>query len=141
MSNLTGAGLLTGKWPAVVRKYRATERLVEVEIPGITDGHEDPLLAEIEYPIGDKSAVDPKTEIEILEGDKVWIEFIQGDPRYPLITGYRNPASGNDAGTRRWRHKAVEILAEETITLKVGDSTITLTGGSIKVESGRIDLN
>jgi hypothetical protein len=140
VSNSTGSGRLAGKWPAQVKSYNPERRTCEVDIPGITDGDEG-LEAQIEYPIGDKSASGVKTEIEILAGDKVWIEFIQGDPRYPLITGYRNPASGNDTGTRRWHHKAIEVVADETITLKVGGSTITISSGEITLKSGRINLN
>lgn len=141
MSNSTGSGRLAGKWPAVVQSYDGGSRTCVVSIPGVTDGAEEGLVAEIEYPIGDKSSRDPQTEIEILAGDLVWIEFIQGDPRYPLITGWRNPGGGNAVGTRRWHHPAVEVLADGRIRLQVGPSSIELTPSGIVLSGPRIDFN
>lgn len=151
------SGLLVGKWPAVITKYSAVTRECHVSIEGQTNGGEDGLLAEIEYPIGDKSRHATMTEIEILEGDLVWVEFIQGDPRAPLITGWRNPTVGNDVGWRRWHHKNVQILSDEqmrlesgktiliaagdSIVIQVGGSTITLTPGDITAIAGQINLN
>jgi hypothetical protein len=99
-------------------------------------------LAEIEYPLGDKSRSGANaTEIEITAGDTVWIAFIGGDPRYPIVTGYRNPQAGNAVAWRRWHHKNIELIADETLRLVVGSSEIVITSGSIKAKSGRIDLN
>lgn len=152
-----GSGLLSGKWPAVIKSYDGDSRTCEVGIPGITDGAETDLVAEIEYPIGDKSRHATMTEIEILVGDKVWIEFIQGDPRYPIITGWRNPTKGNSVDWRRWHHANMQLLtdnemhlnsdglifisAEDKITLQVGGSTITMTPDSITLVAGTINLN
>ena len=98
--------------------------------------------AEIEYAIGDKSAhASYPTEIESLPGDTVWIAFIGGDPRYPIVTGYRNPQSGNTSDWRRIHNANVELLADGTMRLKVGSSEIVLTPDSIKLTAGRIDLN
>ena len=156
MSN-TGSGLLSGKWPAGGTSYDAESRTCEVSIPGVTDGAEGGLIAEIEYPIGDKSRHETMTEIEILPGDKAWVEFIQGDPRYPLITGWRNPTTGNSVGWRRWHHANMQLLtdaemrlqsgglvhvsAKDSITLQVGNSTITLTPGDITQLASMINLN
>lgn len=156
MSN-TGSGLLTGKWPAVVVSYDQDSRTCAVSIPGQTDGAESALIAEIEYPIGDKSRHATMTEIEILPGDLVWVEFIQGDPRFPLITGWRNPTVGNSKDWRRWHHANIELLidgqmrtlsqgtiyeeAKTSITLKVGGSTLIMDGSSITLKAGKINLN
>lgn len=153
----TGGGLLAGKWPAVVTSYDGDTRTCEVSIPGITDGAEGGLIAEIEYPIGDKSRHETMTEIEVLAGDKVWVEFIQGDPRHPLITGWRNPTIGNSIGWRRWHKENMQLLtdaemrlnsgglvhvsAKDSITLQVGSSTITLTPGDITQLASMINLN
>jgi len=153
----SGSGLLYGKWPAVVTAYNQDSRTCEIEIPGQTDGSQLRMIAEIEYPIGDKSRHATMTEIEILPGDLVWIEFIQGDPRYPLITGWRNPTQGNSKDWRRWHHKNMELLidnemrtisqgtiyeqAAESITLKVGSSTLVITGSDITLKAGTINLN
>lgn len=135
-------GLLPGRYPAIVRSYDKAKRTCRVEIPGLTDGADVMPEAEIEYAIGDKSAHESyPTEIEILPGDTVWIAFIGGDPRYPIVTGYRNPQSGNTSDWRRIHHANVELLADGTMRLKVGSSEIVLTPDSIKLTAGRIDLN
>ena len=135
MSN-TGAGLLTGKWPAEIVSYDADSRTCQIIIPGQTDGAETPLVAEIEYPIGDKSRHATMTEIEILPGDMVWVEFIQGDPRFPLITGWRNPTRGNSSGWRRWHHQNIESLADGLICEKAGQDKRIQAGGDIQTKSG-----
>lgn len=151
------SGLLFGKFPAVVTGYDPETRKCFISMTGQTDGGEDQLEAEIEYPIGDKSRHGTQTEIEILVGDLVWIEFIQGDPRAPLITGWRNPTAGNSTDWRRWHHKNVQILADDemrlesgrvvhieagdSILIKVGGSTIKLTPGDITQIADLIYLN
>ena len=135
-------GFLPGRYPAIVRSYDKARRTCRVEIPGLTDGADVMPEAEIEYAIGDKSAHSSyPTEIEILPGDTVWIAFIGGDPRYPIVTGYRNPQSGNTSDWRRIHHANIELLADGTMRLKVGSSEIVLTPDSIKMTAGRIDLN
>jgi len=152
-----GSGLLYGKWPAVVKSYDQDSRTCEIQIPGQTDGSQLGMVAEIEYPVGDKSRHATMTEIEVLPGDLVWIEFIQGDPRYPLITGWRNATQGNSKDWRRWHHANMELLvddqmrtvsggtineeAAESITLTVGGSSIVITGSDITLKAGTINLN
>jgi hypothetical protein len=129
-------GLLPGRYPAIVRAYDAPARLCRVEIPGLTDGGDVLPLAEIEYSIGDKSRNGANaTEIEIAPGDTVWVAFIGGDARYPVITGYRNPQVGNSIDWRRWHHVNVELLADGTMRLAVGASEIVLTPGNITISS------
>lgn len=151
------SGLLNGKWPASIISYDAESRTCEISIEGQTNGGDDKLRAEIEYPIGDKSRNGVMTEIEILAGDLVWVEFIQGDPRAPLITGWRNPTQGNDLDWRRWHHKNIELKSDEemklnsgktieieagsSILLKVGSTTIKLTPGDIRALADLIYLN
>lgn len=135
-------GLMHGRYPAIVASYDKAKRTCRVKIPPLTDGAEVFPEAEIEYPIGDKSrAGDFETEIEILAGDPVWVAFIGGDPRYPIITGWRNPQSGNSANWRRWHHANIELLADNILRLKVGASSITLTPAGIQIQAHRIDLN
>src|SRR5690606_39810837 len=96
--------------PGIVESVDRARREVRVRIPGMTDDAELQPLAEIEYPIGDKSE---HTEIRILPGDRVWLAFINGDPRYPIITGYRTKHTGNEVGTRRFHHDAIETDADQ----------------------------
>lgn len=125
-------GVYPGRYPAIVETYDQAKRTCRVKIPGITDGGDVLPEAEIEYPIGDK-AKDGQftTEIEILPGDTVWIAFLAGDPRYPIITGWRNPQAGNSLDWRRWHHKNIELIADEVMHHIVGGSETTHVPDSI----------
>lgn len=130
--------------PGIVDSVDRERREVRVRIPGLTDNADVQPLAEIEYGIGDKSE---HTEIRILEGDRVWLAFINGDTRYPIITGYRTKHTDNEVGTRRWHHDNIETDADETqkhtagttyrveagtsITLLVGGSTVVIEDGVV----------
>jgi hypothetical protein len=126
-----------GLYPAIVRDYHADSRLCGVEIPGLTDGADEFLQAEINYPIGDKSWTgDYSTEIEILPGDKVNVMFLAGDSRKPIIMGYRCPQTGNSTGTRRYHHAAIELIADSALRLVVGGVTIELTPSGVAGDGG-----
>ncbi|WP_052700073.1 hypothetical protein [Methylocucumis oryzae] len=120
-----------GRYPAVVKGYDGPTRQVRVSIPGITDGGDELPVAEIEYPIGDKK----NTEIEILDGDTVWVAFIGGDQRYPIITGYRNPSAGNEVDWRRFHHANIELTADNV--LKLNAATIELHG-DVAISGGEL---
>lgn len=118
-----GSGLVFGKFPGVIKSYNPDTRECIIQTPT-----GDAVDAEIEYPIGDISAV---TEIKISKGDKVWCEYIQGDTRRALITGYRNPKSGNSAGTRKWNHANFVLHAESSIKLQVEGLTLEITSSDV----------
>lgn len=146
---------MAGRFPAIVKSYDPKKRTCRVEIPAINSGGDVFTEAEISYPIGDKSRIGKwETEIEIFPDDTVWVDFIGGDPRYPVITGYRNPQAGNSVDWRRWHHKNINLNAEkeiiieagEKITLKVGgmqlvidSSGFAFTGGKITHDGVKID--
>jgi len=155
-------GSYGGRWPAIVREYDADTRLCRVEIPGITDGADPLPNAEIEYGIGDKSIhpgnPDWETEIAVEVGDTVWVAFVAGDSRYPIITGYRNARRDNFTGQRRtWHQENISLEAHfdillraienklETlsgrITLMAGNEVIVQAAKRVKVVAERIDLN
>jgi hypothetical protein len=132
-----------GRYPAVVKSYGASTRTCRVEIPGITDGADEFPEAEIEYPVGDRSKDgDYSTEIEILSGDTVWVAFEAGDPRYPIITGFRNPRAGNSIETRRFHHANMELLVETALRLLSqglirieANGDITIKASTLKIEA------
>lgn len=124
MSQQGNGGLIYGKFPAVVKSYNGSTRECIIQTP--TNGDVD---AEIQYPIGDNSTF---TEIQINAGDKVWCEFIQGDTRRALITGWRNPKAGNSSGTRAWKHESILLRAEVGIKLIVGGMTLDITPSDVK---------
>lgn len=129
-------GFLPGRYPAIVRGYDAAARMCRVEIPGLTDGGDVLPLAEIEYSLGDKSRAGANTtEIEITAGDPVWVAFIGGDARYPIITGYRNPQAGNSTGWRRWHHANMELLADALMNLIAQGDVLIKSGSHVTVQA------
>ena len=126
------SGTMPGRYPAAVKSYDAAKRTCRVEIPGLTDGGDVFPEAEIEYPIGDKAkSGEHSTEIALEEGDTVWVAFIGGDPRHPIITGHRNPGTGNGTDWRRFHHANIELLADQVARVKA--ATVELdTGTGIK---------
>ena len=135
-------GLMPGRYPAIVKTYNQARRTCRVEIPGLTDGGDVLPEAEIEYPIGDKSRAGTNTtEIEITPGDTVWVAFIGGDPRYPIITGYRNPQAGNSADWRRWHHANMELLADTLMKLIAGGDVLIKSGTHVTVQAPSITLD
>lgn len=117
-------------WPAEVVSYDAAKRQCRIKIPGITDGSPELPIAEIAQSLGDMSEM---TEIEILPGDRVWIMFAQGDPRFPVITWYRAKNVGNRIDWRRWRHKNMELLFDEVWQAQGPNGFVRMTGGGNKI--------
>lgn len=148
---MTSYGTYPGKYPAFVESYDQTTRQVRVSIPGITDGKDVYPLAEIEYAIGDKSRIvegQHQTEIEILPGDHIWVEFIGGDERYPLITGYRNPnaPSSNSINWRRWHHTNIELTADGVMrfnanAVEINVTTTITTNAANAIINANTDIN
>lgn len=122
--------------PAFVVSYNQAARTCTVRVPY---SDETP-VAEFCYPMGDKSE---HTEIEILEGDRVWLAFINGDQKYPVIMGYRPKRKGNAPGWRKYHHQNIELNAAQDVKVIVGgDYEVTVTGeaditadGDVLIES------
>ena len=134
-------GTLSGIFPAIVRSYDAITRTCKVEIPAINSGGDTLTEAEILYPIGDKSKHQTlATEIEILAADTVWVQFIGGDSRYPIICGWRNPKKDNSVGLRFFHHANIGLLADGHIDITVTDGEITINAKTIKLH-GDIELS
>ena len=134
-------GLMPGRYPAIVRSYNQARRTCRVEIPGLTAGADVLPEAEIEYPIGDKARAGANTtEIEMLAGDTVWVAVLAGDPRYPIITGYRNPQAGNSADWRRWHHANIELVADAEMRLVVGGTRVVIKPDGITITTPSLDI-
>jgi hypothetical protein len=131
--------VLPGRYPATVAEYLPESRQARITIPNVTTGGKLQPLAEIEYPVGDRSRGDNSTEIEIVEGDSVWIAFIGGDSRYPIITGFRNPNSGNDIEWRRFHHANIELLADDAINIIAtdGDTSVKMGANGIEIKTDK----
>ena len=130
--------LLPSLWPGIVQSYDPDSRTCRVSIPGITDGSDTMPEAVFNNPLGDNAAT---TEIRILPGDPVWLMFECGDPRFPVITGYRTPRAGNTAGTRRWHHANIELIGDTAIRMIVGGTTVTITDGTVAVTGADLDVS
>nr|DAV81115.1 MAG TPA: baseplate protein [Caudoviricetes sp.] len=118
---------MSGFFPGVVASYDKAKRLVTVTIPGLAD---TPVPAELMYSLGDRAtpiASGLATEIEIVPGDHVWLQFIGGDSRYPLVVGFRNPQAGNRVDWRAWHHKNIMLKADEEIIIDT-PGTVRITG-------------
>jgi phage baseplate assembly protein gpV len=140
-----------GIYPAVITQYLGGDsRIVLVNIPGLTGTSS--AEAVLSVPVGDRPS---RTEQRILSADLCWVQFQCGDVRYPVVTGYRTPEAGNEAGYRRWEHTNIELLADdqlnqtgqtisltatESITLTVGSTSITLTASNITQIAAAIAL-
>lgn len=114
---------LSNYTPGFVESYDPATRLCRVRIPGVTDGAEVLPQAMLCYPIGDKSE---HTEIRILPGDRVWLDFVNGDARFPIITGFRPKETDNALDWRRWHHANIELQADGQAIVRA--PTITLDG-------------
>lgn len=124
------------KYPAVVVSYDANTRLAKIKLEPLDDGADTQLDADLLYPLGDKS----NTAIEVLAGDFVWVEFEQGDPRYPIIVGYRNKRTGNDDTTRRYHHHGnFEILADNLIKIK-GNVKVIVESATVEVIATTVNV-
>jgi hypothetical protein len=124
-------------WPGVVESYDKVRRTCRVSIAGITDGPGTLPEAVFNNPLGDRAA---DTEIRILPGDAVWLMFEAGDPRYPIIMGYRTPRAGNPVDWRRWHHKNIELIAEDTFLITLGGTSITVTDGLVHIVGADVQI-
>jgi len=128
--------MMFGKYPAVVMSYDGITRLAKVKLEPLDDGADTVLDAELLYPLGDKS----NTAIEVLANDAVWVEFEAGDPRYPIIVGYRNKRESNDDSTRRYHHHgSFEILADNIIKIK-GDVKVIVESETVEVNATTVTV-
>lgn len=129
------------KWPAFIHSYDLERREIAVTMPQ-TEGGEVPLVAELMYPLGADSRY---TDIYLEPGMPVWVEFIGGDPRFPLVVGNRTVRTGNNLTTRRQRHdnfefnavkrfdvntETAEVQAVKTVTIQAGEAITLLVGGT-----------
>ncbi|WP_434779865.1 hypothetical protein [Neisseria sp. Ec49-e6-T10] len=102
-------------YPAVVKSIDRDKRKVKFEMEGFTSGAHELPEAELMYAFGDRPE---NTEVEIIVGDLVWVDFLYGDQNYPILVGRRNKASENIIKLRKWHHENIELNADQEVTIK-----------------------
>lgn len=129
---------LSNYTPGFVESYDQATRLCRVRIPGLTDGAEIFPQAMLCYPIGDKSE---HTDIRILAGDRVWLDFVNGDPRFPIVVGFRPKETDNAMNWRRLHHQNIELQADTDIHVyATGGKVHVLSNGQTLVEANEVVL-
>lgn len=125
---------MTNYTPGFIASVDQATRICRVRIPGVTDGGDVFPEAMLCYPLGDKSE---HTEIRLLPGDRVWLDFVNGDPRFPIITGFRPKETDNALNWRRWHHANIELQADTDMKLLATAGKIEATaGGQVLVTAG-----
>jgi len=115
------------RWtPGFVVSYDAPTRTARVNFPGAEGAEEFP-VATFCYPIGDKSE---HTDIRVLPGDRVWLDFIGDDPRHPIILGFRPKETDNAIDVRRLHHKRIELVADTDMLLQGTSGNMLIKAGS-----------
>jgi phage baseplate assembly protein gpV len=116
---------LFGRWfEGVIDIYDESSRTCTVKIPRFTDGAEEGLQADIAFTIGDNSK---NTSILINSGDKVWVQFINGNADTPIVVAFRNVKKGNKVGERYWKSPKFVLDGDVEIT-----GSVTINGDSVK---------
>ncbi|MEN9866666.1 MAG: hypothetical protein RL748_2256 [Pseudomonadota bacterium] len=107
--------------PAEVVSVDRAKFTAKIAIPGLTDGASEYPEAQFCMPLGD---VSEHTEIRILPGDRVWITWQAGDPRYPVIVGYRPSNLDNPIQWRRFHHDNIQLDADSQVVVNAANVTV-----------------
>ena len=116
---------------------------IKVQIPSVSGEGKSQWVEACMY-----TAYDGGGDISVPKvGDTVWIAFEEGDITRPVYVGnffsaFKTPLKNYDQDTRviSWDNCRIE-MKEEHLLITVGASSIDITGSSVKINSGRIDLN
>ncbi|NDY89700.1 hypothetical protein [Ideonella livida] len=128
------------RWtPGEIASVDQVRRVVRVRIPGITDGAEVYPEADLCYPLGERPDL---SEIRLMPGDPVWLDFVRGNPKYPVVIGYRCPQAGNAQGVRRVQHDQIEMKADSALLVEaVGGGLLIKAGTRIKLAAPNLEID
>lgn len=122
-----------GPWtPGEIVSFDQATTRARVKFSGLSDDAEEFPEAMVCYPVGDKSV---HTAIRILPGDLVWLDFVNGDERFPIIQGFRTREAGNAVDVRRWHHANMELQADTDLRLFAGAQVLVQAGTEVRVLS------
>jgi hypothetical protein len=123
--------------PGFVHSYDGASRVCRVRFPG-TDGSSVFPVAEFCYPVGFNSE---QTEIKVVAGDRVWLAFRNGDPRFPIVMGYRPKETDNATEVLRLQQQHVEITADAAMKLKALANSLEIeAGGVVRIKGTSIEF-
>ncbi|ETQ15090.1 hypothetical protein, partial [Acinetobacter baumannii] len=86
---------MNGLKRAKILSYNAKGRTAQVHIHGLTDGASEGITATFAYPVGDS---DLDTEIQIVDGEDVYVFFENGNEERPVIHSYVSHGDGAIVG-------------------------------------------
>lgn len=121
-----------GFYPAKIMSYDREKRRCMVQIDPFTKGSENGIEAQLAYSIADD---DYKTEVKLTAGQEVWVFFEAGLLSRPVVSYSRCHGVGAEVGTRRIEQDKIELIANESIKLIVGEKMITLDTTTAKIEA------
>lgn len=121
--------------PGFVDSYDPEQKLARVRWDGIAGASPLP-QAMLLYGLGDKSE---HTDIRILPGDRVWLDFVNGDPRHPIVLGFRPKETDSAVAWRRLHADNIELEALDGDLVIKASGTIVIEGDI--VHTGTITSN
>ncbi|MFX5096388.1 hypothetical protein ABTC58_18475, partial [Acinetobacter baumannii] len=108
---------MNGLKRAKILSYNAKGRTAQVHIHGLTDGASEGITATFAYPVGDS---DLDTEIQIVDGEDVYVFFENGNEERPVIHSYVSHGDGAIVGVRRIRQDNIEFISKENLKVDSG---------------------
>lgn len=115
---------MNGLKRAKILSYNAKGRTAQVHIHGLTDGASEGITATFAYPVGDS---DLDTEIQIVDGEDVYVFFENGNEERPVIQSYVSHGDGAIVGVRRIRQDNIEFISKENLKVDSGTTVAIKT--------------
>lgn len=116
---------------AKILSYNAKGRTAQVHIHGLTDGASEGIAATFAYPVGDS---DLDTEIQIVDGEDVYVFFENGNEERPVIHSYVSHGDGAIVGVRRIRQDNIEFISKENLKVDSG-TTVSIKTPLMNVQA------
>ncbi|ENZ9379638.1 interleukin-like EMT inducer domain-containing protein [Acinetobacter baumannii] len=122
---------MNGLKRAKILSYNAKGRTAQVHIHGLTDGASEGITATFAYPVGDS---DLDTEIQIVDGEDVYVFFENGNEERPVIHSYVSHGDGAIVGVRRIRQDNIEFISKENLKVDSG-TTVSIKTPLMNVQA------